>query len=127
MPATAVALNELSVVNVRPAAVVAAATDVSSAIDLTGYEGVFSIVITGGALIGGGTYLTTVTTCDTSGGTYAAVTGAAMGAAATVANTSTVIPVDVRNCKQYVKTSTVVGGTSYAHGISLVGFKKVTG
>ena len=126
MPATYVVCSQLSNANVRPAAVVSAATDVSAAVDITGYDGVIGILLTLGA-VGPGTVLPKVTTCATSGGSYADVPGATIAAAVSTANTNVYIPVDTRACLQFIKLSTVVGGTSVAFGASLVGIKKVTG
>jgi len=124
MPASVVHLANLTTTWVRAAAVVSAATDLATYVDLSGYEGVVTFIWTGGAITGTGDC--TLTDCATSGGSYVAITGAA-ATQVTSANQVRSISVDTRNVKRYVIASTVVGTTSWAFGICLIGQKKVTG
>lgn len=124
MPAQHLALADMTPVWVRAAAVVSAATDESGAIDLSGYEGLVTFVWTTGAITG--TLDPKLEHCDTSGGSYADITGAT-ASQVTTANQVRSITIDTRNVKRYVKAVSVVGTTSCALSVCMLAQKKVTG
>lgn len=87
----------------------AAGTQVSSAIDTLGFnDAVIAVYV--GTQSGGSTADITVTECDTSGGTYTAITGAVF-AQITSANDLTVHQgrISLNGRKRYLKISNVVG------------------
>ena len=98
--------NPQIVLNAVSAANTAAAW--SAAIDMLGYEGVVEFIVQTGAITG--TLDLKLQDCDTSGGSYADVTGAT-AAQVTAANKLSSIKVDVRNVRRFIKlVGTVVTG-----------------
>ena len=98
--------NPQIVLNAVSAANTAAAS--SAAIDMLGYEGVVEFIVQTGAITG--TLDLKLQDCDTSGGTYADVSGAT-AAQVTAANKLSSIKVDVRNVRRFIKlVGTVVTG-----------------
>ncbi|OGS01538.1 MAG: hypothetical protein A2V88_02620 [Elusimicrobia bacterium RBG_16_66_12] len=93
----------------------------SSAIDISAYEGIVTLEQNLGALSGAFT-VPKVTTCETSGGTYTDVTVVA-GALGTTQNALTAITFDASQAKKFIKYGATVG-TSALISVTLSGFKK---
>jgi len=121
MPANAIAVA--TPLWVRAAAVVAAATDNSTALDMTGYEGVATFVWVTGAITG---TMDAKLQDSADNSSFADVTGAT-ASQVTTANQIRSISVDVRNVRRYVRAVSVVATTSCALGVSAIVQKKVTG
>lgn len=102
------------------------ATGVSSALDLSDFEGPVAVILDASAGGSGVTLAAKVTECATSGGSYTDVTGG--GFTTTAANTATkqTITLNTDEMMKFIKLSmTVAGGTGSGNvAASVVGFKK---
>lgn len=101
-------------------------TGTSSAIDLVDYDGDVVVILDSGA--GGGTSPTldvTITTSDASGGTYAAITGAAFTQVVGTASQQK-LAISKDDAKRYVKVAYAIGGTSpsFTFSANVIGAKK---
>ena len=100
----------------------------SAAVDLLGYEGHVAIVLNVGDPTAGSspTLAVKLQHCDTSGGTYADVSGGGFTSYTTTGSLQTLV-VDVSTLKRYIEINFDIGGTmspSYPVGACLVGQKK---
>jgi len=104
------------------------ATATGDAIDLRDYVGDLKVILSTSA--GGDTDHTLnvkLTECDTSGGTYADVSGAVFTEVTDAADSTESITVNVDGLKRYVKAVATIAGTSPTFDMSLVavGMKQV--
>lgn len=123
MSAEAVALTQNTpaiVLSAVSAANTAAATSVG--VDLTGYEGVVSIVQQTGAITG---LLSGAIQDSADNSVFAAVTGATFPGSIGTANTVNAVNIDVRNVRRYIRyVGSVITGPVLV-SVVLNGFKKV--
>jgi len=103
-------------------------TVTGSAIDLKDYVGDLKVILSTSA--GGGadhTLDVKLTECDTSGGTYTDVSGAAWTQVTDAADSTEAITVNVDGLKRYVKAVATIAGTSPTFDMALVavGMKQV--
>jgi hypothetical protein len=104
------------------------ASSVSAAFDVSPYEGVMAFTLAAGAATAGSSPTLTVklTHCDTSGGSYVDVTGAAYTVVTTVAGVQKLV-VNSDLLKGFVKADWTIGGTStptFPFGMIVEGVKK---
>jgi hypothetical protein len=92
-------------------------THLSAAIDTKDIDELL-VILDGGIASATGTLDVTVTECDTSGGSYAPITGASF-ARITTANDNTVFVgrIQSKNWKRYIKISAVVGTDVVVAGV----------
>lgn len=121
-----VGLSRASGAVVHPAVSQAAGAFVSATgVDLQGYEGVVTAVISTGAITGTGLTLARLQDSDTLGGAYVDIPGQVAPADITTANQIRFIAQDVRSCRRFLKFAGTVGAAGpLLIGVSLVGFKK---
>lgn len=118
--------GELTVVSVQAPATIASTTD-TAAVDLTAYDGKVMMTLNYTASGSAGISTTvTVIDCDTSGGTYAAVSPAIAFTAFANAAGIQQVGIDTRAVRQFIKLRQTVAGGSSASVISavMVGEKK---
>lgn len=108
---------------VSPVALAASALG-SAYADLQGYENVVKVILAAGAGGSGATMDVKIQDCDTSGGSYADVTGATFTQVGNAASLQS-IGLDVRSCRRYIKAYYTIGGTaSFATAMVVTGQKQ---
>ncbi len=99
-----------------------------TAVDIQGYEGNLLVILESSAATAGTnpTLDVKIQDCDTSGGTFADVTGAAFAQVTTTA-VALGIALDTGKVKRWIKVIGTLGGTAtptFVYGVCLVGLKK---
>jgi len=118
--------GRLETVTLFPAAVVTVTAAGSTKVDLAGYEGHALVLLNAAAGGSGVTVNVKLRHCDTSGGVYEDVTGAAFPANTANAAQAGEIQIDTNATKRYVEAYfTVAGGTGAgAVALQIVAQKK---
>lgn len=116
-------------VEIAPIAAITADGDSSGYVDTQKYDGTGLFIMHSLAASSGDTNDVTIVECDTSNGTYTAVTGAAFTQitdASSGAALAQVVAVDLTKCKRYLKAHDDVGGGSISitRGIVFLGIEK---
>ncbi|WKZ15435.1 MAG: hypothetical protein QY317_16185 [Candidatus Jettenia caeni] len=120
-----------SVINVLPTDQ-RASSSVSSAVDVSAYEG-NAIIVLDSALADAGTNPTLdakITHCDTSDGTYTDISGAAFAQVTDAADSTQKIIVNLDSVKKYIKADYTIGGTDtpkFSFSVNLFALKKYNG
>jgi hypothetical protein len=118
-------ISQMNVVELAPMAV-RTSTLTGSGFDLSAYSGFCHVILQSSAATVGTnpTLNVKLQHCDTSGGSYEDITGAAFTQVTNAADTTQMITIKPDELKPYVKVIGTIGGTStptFGFGVSMVG------
>ncbi len=121
-------LKNQTVSGISIAPITASGTLTGTAVDMVDSDGPCFGIVNGGAISGGttaATFAVKYTECDTSGGTYADITGATH---ATISTASQLSIINFKRSKRYIKAVATATGTSptLVVGVTVLGVKKAT-